>query len=106
MKGPELVRCLPKSLKVQLPNYLVGPTFECTNVVKSPWRTPHAEWTMGAIHRVLLDHVIVGGNQYLRRLLHATESRRTFPMFGEGFGSPCNDGGLDARLLSYRTRFS
>jgi putative transposase len=36
---------------------------------KSPWQNPFAEQVIGSIRRECLDHVIVFGERYLRRLL-------------------------------------
>src|SRR5213075_3510656 len=38
---------------------------------RSPWQNGHAERLIGSIRRECVDHVIVFGEQHLRRLLHS-----------------------------------
>ncbi len=42
---------------------------EVLTAVRSPWQNPYAERMIGTIRRDLLDHVIVLGEEHLRRLL-------------------------------------
>jgi transposase InsO family protein len=36
---------------------------------KSPWQNPYAERLIGTLRRECLDHVLIVGEQYLRRIL-------------------------------------
>jgi putative transposase len=56
--GAEVRRCLT-SLSIE----------EVVTAPRSPWQNPYCERLIGSIRRELLDHVIVGGERHLQRLL-------------------------------------
>ena len=47
---------------------------------RSPWQSPYVERVIGTLRRELLDHVIVLGEQHLRRLLRE---------YVDGYYHPC-----------------
>ncbi|MBW2457465.1 MAG: hypothetical protein JRI68_23360 [Deltaproteobacteria bacterium] len=44
---------------------------------RSPWQSPYVERVIGTLRRDLLDHVIVVGEEHLRRLLRNAANRVT-----------------------------
>src|SRR6184192_1321917 len=41
---------------------------------RSPWQNPYAEWLIGTLRRECLDHVLIVGEQHLRRMLASYSS--------------------------------
>jgi len=44
---------------------------EVITAVRSPWQNAYAERLIGSIRRECLDHIIIGNERGLRRVLHA-----------------------------------
>jgi transposase InsO family protein len=77
--GHEVRRCLA-SLSIE----------EVVTAPRSPWQNPYCERLIGSIRRELLDHVIVGGERHLYRLLasYFAYYHRARPHMGLGHDTP------------------
>ncbi len=77
--GEEVQRCLA-GLRIE----------EVVTAPRSPWQNPFCERLIGSIRRELLDHVIVLGEEHLRRLLAAYLAyyHQARPHMGLGHNSP------------------